>query len=157
MLAQRLAALAVEREAGGVHEHGGEIGEQIAAAVEQLLLDQVLDAARRQRPIRLLLQFLAEPGHGAVEVMQIEPLGAGDVVVLHPRRAVAIRSRDEQPVQRGDEDGALDRKLERAVLQQIGRARRRCRAAPRSGRTAAVRRSAWRRPTTRRRRPRRAR
>ena len=63
--------------------------------------------------------LLAEPGHGAVEVMQIEPLGAGDVVVLHPRRAVAIRSRDEQPMQRGDEHGALDRKLERALLQQI--------------------------------------
>ena len=120
MLAQRLAALAVEGETGGVHEHGGEVGEEIAAAVEQLLLDQVLDAARRERPFRLLLHLLAEPGHGAVEVMQIEPFGAGKVVILHPRRAVAIRSRDEQPMQGCDEHGALDRKLERAVLQQIG-------------------------------------
>ena len=95
MLAERLAALAVEGEAGGVHEYDGEVGEEIAAAVEQLLLDQVLDAARRQRPFRLLLDLLAEPGHGAVEVMQIEPFGAGDVVILHPRRTVAIRSRDE--------------------------------------------------------------
>src|SRR5208283_2610316 len=39
VLAQRLAALAVEGEAGGVHEHDGEVGEEIAAAVEQLLLD----------------------------------------------------------------------------------------------------------------------
>src|SRR5271169_5156456 len=70
-------------------------------------------------PIRLLLQFLAQPGHGAVEVMQIEPLGAGDIVVLHPRPTVAIRSRNEQPMQRGDEHGALDRKLERALVQQI--------------------------------------
>jgi hypothetical protein len=70
VLAQRLAAFAIEGEAGGVHEHGGEVGEEVAAAVEQLLLDQVLDAARRERPARLLLQFLAEPGHGVMEVMQ---------------------------------------------------------------------------------------
>ena len=132
VLAQRLAALAVEGEAGGVHEDGGEVGEQVAAAVEQPLLDQVLDAARRQRPIRLLLQFLAEPGHGAVEVMQIEPLGAGDVVILHPRRTVAIRSRNEQPMQGGDEDGALDRELERALLQQVDQHGVDPRAAPRS-------------------------
>ena len=49
MLAQRLAALAVERQAGGVDEYGGEVGEEIAATVEQLLLDQVLDTARRER------------------------------------------------------------------------------------------------------------
>ena len=48
VLAERLAALAVEGEAGGVHEDGGEVGEQVAAAVEQPLLDQVLEAARRQ-------------------------------------------------------------------------------------------------------------
>jgi hypothetical protein len=119
VLAQRLAALAVEGEAGGVHEHGGEVGEQIAAAVKQPFLDQVLDTARRERPVRLLLQFLAEPGHGPIEVMQIEPLGAGDVVILHPSRAVAVGSGDEQPMQRGDKHGALDRKLERAILQQI--------------------------------------
>jgi len=31
MLAQRLATSAVERKAGGIHEHGGEIGKEIAA------------------------------------------------------------------------------------------------------------------------------
>ena len=84
VLAERFAALAVEGEAGGVHEYGGEVDEEIAAAVEQLLFDQVLDAARRDRPARRLLQFLAEPGHGAIEVMQLEPLGAGNIVILHP-------------------------------------------------------------------------
>jgi len=119
MLAERLAAFAVERQAGCVHEYDGEVGEEVAAAVEQRLLDQVLDAARRERPGGPLLHLLAEPGHGAVEVMQVEPFGPGDVVVLHPRRTVAIRARDEQAVQRGHEHRALDRKLERAILQQI--------------------------------------
>ena len=61
VLAQRFAALAVERQAGGVDEYGGELGEQIAATVEQLLVDQVLDTAPRERPGGLLLDLLAEP------------------------------------------------------------------------------------------------
>jgi len=32
MLAQRLAAFAIERKTGRIHEHGGEIGEEIAHA-----------------------------------------------------------------------------------------------------------------------------
>ena len=51
--------------------------------------------------------------------MQVEPLGARDVVVLHPRRTVAVRTRDDEAAQRGDEHGALDRKPERAILEQI--------------------------------------
>src|SRR5260370_21180519 len=70
VLAERLAALAVERQARRVHEHGGNVREQIAAAFEQPLLDHVLDAARRQRPGRPLLPFLAEPSHRPLEVMQ---------------------------------------------------------------------------------------
>ena len=49
MLAERLAALAIEGQAGRIHEHGGKIGEQVAAAIEQLFLDRVLDATRRER------------------------------------------------------------------------------------------------------------
>jgi Transposase len=44
VLAQRFAALAVKGQAGGVHERGGEIAEQIATFIEQLFLDDVLDA-----------------------------------------------------------------------------------------------------------------
>ena len=43
--AQRLAALACERQRRGVHEHDGQLAEQVAAPLEQLLFDDVLDAA----------------------------------------------------------------------------------------------------------------
>ena len=46
MLSDRLAAQALEVQAGGVHEHQVEPAEQIAPMREQLLLDQVLRAAR---------------------------------------------------------------------------------------------------------------
>lgn len=51
--------------------------------------------------------------------MQIEPRRAGDVVVLHPRRAVAIGARDEEAMQRRNEHGALDGELEGAISEQI--------------------------------------
>jgi hypothetical protein len=73
VLAEGLAALAVEGEAMVSRNTAERSVKRSRSAVEQLLFDQVLDAARRDRPARL--QFLAEPGHGAVEVMRLEPLG----------------------------------------------------------------------------------
>src|SRR5450756_291841 len=119
MLPERLAALAVERQARRIHEDGREIGEQVTPAIEQLLLDDVLDAARRQSPLRLLFHLFTEPRYGPIEMMEVEIIDAGNVVVLHPGRAVTIRSGDEQSVQSADENSALDRELERAVLQQF--------------------------------------
>src|SRR5260370_1125004 len=73
VFAERLAALAVERQAPGVHEHGGKVGEQVAAAIQKLLLHPGLGASPRQRPGRLLLQLRPEPGHRPQEVMQPQP------------------------------------------------------------------------------------
>jgi hypothetical protein len=50
----------------------------------KLLFDRILDAARRKRVRALVLDLLAEPGHGAIEMMQAEPLRASNVVILHP-------------------------------------------------------------------------
>ena len=52
-------------------------------------------------------------------MVEVETIDAGNVVVLHPGRAVTIRSGNEKSVQSANEDSALDRELERAVLQQI--------------------------------------
>jgi hypothetical protein len=47
-------------------------------------------------------------------VVQGEAVGARDVVVLDPAFAGAVRARDHQPVQGGDEDGGLEGKAEAA-------------------------------------------
>src|SRR5215210_2845293 len=110
-----LAALALEGERSGVHEHDREIGEQVTLAGKQCLLDLILDGARREgRRVILALsgQLLPEPGHGAVEVMEGQASGARDGIVLHPRRAVAVRARDEEAVQGSDEHGPLEGELE---------------------------------------------
>ena len=121
-LAQALAPRPFEVEAGGIHEHHRQLAEQIAAALEQALLHQVLDAARRERrAIRLLRprQLLAEPAHGAVQMMQGERLGAVDPVVLTPGVGGPIGARDHDPVQHGQEAGALQRETEATLGRQV--------------------------------------
>jgi hypothetical protein len=116
---QAFAAGAIERQAGRVHEDQREVAKQITAALEQALLDQVLDAARRQRVGPDGGDLLAEPGHRPVEVMQLQLLDPGNPVVGHPFLAAAIRARHEQPVQDAGEHGALDSKLKTAIGEQL--------------------------------------
>ena len=121
-LAEALPAGAGERQRGRVEEHHREFAEQVAPAREQLLLDAVLDRARGERGGAALLlggEFLAEPSHGAVEVVEAQAVHTGDVVVGEPRLAGPVRARDHDPVQHGGEDGALDRELEAASGQEI--------------------------------------
>ncbi len=64
---KRLAARALEVEAGGVHEHEIERAEEIASPREQGLLHNVFEATRREGRSRVLLifrQFPAEPSRG---------------------------------------------------------------------------------------------
>jgi hypothetical protein len=83
-------------------------------------LDEILDTARCQRAAALLGlgQFLAEPGHGAVEMTQLKIGDAVDTVVVAPLLAGPVGTGDHQPVQHGEEDGALDRKGELTLGQQ---------------------------------------
>lgn len=50
-LAERQPALPFEIQGGRVHEHNGEIAQQIAPPLEQPLLDQILDATGNERAI----------------------------------------------------------------------------------------------------------
>ena len=51
-------------------------------------------------------------------MMQTESLRAADLIVGHPRHAVPVGARDEQPVRGRHKDGALDGKAELARRQQ---------------------------------------
>src|ERR1019366_4399806 len=121
LLSKRVAAAALEVQRRGVHEHHRELAEQVAPTRKQLLLDEVLDAARRQRAHRLLAlrQFLAQPGHGAIEMMEPEIIDAVDAVILAPVLAGTVRARYHKTMQYGQEHRALNRELEAAPGQQI--------------------------------------
>jgi len=121
-LAEALAARAFEVEAGGVHEDDRQLAEQVAAGLEQPLLHHILEAARGERgAVRLLgvRQLLAEPAHRAVEVVEGELVGALDPIVLAPGVGGTVRARDHQPVEHGQEAGALEREAEAALGGQI--------------------------------------
>ena len=107
---ESLAARALEIETGGVHEHKIERRQKIAPAGEQLLLQDVLQAARRKRGRGVLLIFgklLPEPRHGAVKMMQLEPLDAVDAIVLAPAVGGVVRAATKEAVQHGQERRAL--------------------------------------------------
>src|SRR5271166_4123078 len=118
---ERLAARAFEIKARGVHEHDVERGQKVAPTGEQILLQDVLHAARREWRRAILLvarEFLAEPRHGAIEVMQFELLDPFDAVILAPAVGGAIRAAAEQAVQHGQERRALQREVVLAPARQ---------------------------------------
>ena len=119
---ERLAARALEIEAGGVHEHDVERGQEVAPGGEQLLLQDVLHAARRKRRRGVLLvlrKLLAEPRHRAIKVMQFDPVDAVDAVILAPAVGGAVRAAADEAVQHGQERRALQREL---VVARAGQA-----------------------------------
>ena len=56
---QRLAACPIEAQRGRVHEQKAELAEQVAPALEQRLLDQILHTARRKSAVVGGLDLLA--------------------------------------------------------------------------------------------------
>jgi hypothetical protein len=122
VLAQRLPASSLEVQTGGVHEHQVEPRQQVASMGEQSLLHHVLHAARGERRAAILLllrQLLAQPGHRPIKMMQIEPLNAGDGVVLAPTIGSAVGAAHEQPVQHREKHRALQRKTVLAFARQL--------------------------------------
>ena len=117
--AQALAPAAVEVVRGGVEEHQIQAAEQVPATAEQLLLQAVLDAARGVRALLLLGggQWLAQPGHGAVQMLQLQVLPAAGHLVAGPAQGAAIRARGAEPMQDGEEHGALEIEAEAAPAQ----------------------------------------
>jgi hypothetical protein len=84
---QRLPARPLKIQAGGVHEHQIKAREQIAPTRKQLFFGEILGTARRQRRathLVLIGQFLAQPRHRPVEVMQLQTFNAGDSVIIPP-------------------------------------------------------------------------
>src|SRR6202521_6015220 len=115
-----LAAPSLEGQAGGVHEDDAEFGEQVAPTGKQPLFHEVLAAARRQLAgSGLIGERLAEPSHGAVEMMQLKGLSALDPVVGSPLFRSAVRARHKQPVEHRQEYRALGSKLDLPACGQL--------------------------------------
>ena len=67
-----------------------------------------------------LVERLAEPAHRAVQMLQIEPLGAVDGLVTAPLQRAVARARDHHSVQHGHEHRAFDIEVMTSGAQQPG-------------------------------------
>jgi hypothetical protein len=122
-LADGLASFALEVDRRGVEKHDIQIGEQVTAPREQLLLNEVLVGAGSERRGPVLLVFrknLSQPGHGPVEVVQVQTTDAFDGVVVLPLLGGTVAAGRQEAMQHGEEDGPLDRKLEAPAFEQGG-------------------------------------
>ncbi len=120
-LADGLASFALEVDRGGIEEHHVQIGEQVAPPREQRLLDEVLvrTGSERRGPILLIFRKdLSHPGHGPVEVVQVQIADTLDGVVVLPLLGGTVAAGGEEAMQHGKEDGPLDGKLEAPVCEQ---------------------------------------
>src|SRR5512143_2190688 len=121
-LADVLAALALEVNRCGVEEDQLQVGEEVPAPGEHLLLDPVLDAAGGERSLVLLLvlgQFLTEPGHDPVEVVELQGFTPVDLVVRLPRVGGPVAPGGEEAMEHRQEDRPLDVALEAASVQEL--------------------------------------
>ena len=86
----------------------------------EVFFELVLDVARWTCgsgvavPGSVVRQRLAQPGHGAVEMVQVEGGAAVDGLVGKPAGGLAVGAGGEQAMQDGEEHGAFDVELEAA-------------------------------------------
>src|SRR5215207_312890 len=121
-LADVLTTFALEVDRRGVEEDQLQIAEEVPAVVEDPLLDPVLEAAGCERRLARLLvvgQLLTEPGHGPVEVMELQGVTPLDLVVLLPLVGGPVAARGEEAMQDGQEDRPLDIEFEAASVQEL--------------------------------------
>src|SRR5206468_5652655 len=86
-LADLLAALARDVDRGCFEDDQLQAAEEVPPVAEHARLDPVLAAPGCERRLVLLLAFwqlLAEPGHGPVEVMELEVVATLDLVAVPP-------------------------------------------------------------------------
>ena len=98
-LTDGLTSLALEVDRCGVEEYDVQIGEQFPTSREQFLFDEVLVGAGSERrgPVLLVLvEGLAQLGHGPVEVVQVQLAGTFDGVIAFPLIGGAVAAGDEE-------------------------------------------------------------
>src|SRR6516162_1707438 len=119
VLAEAVAAGALEIKRGGVEKDQAQLAEQVVAQREQPLLDEVLGGAWSETTSALVGQFVAEPAHRAVELMQFELADPVDDQPVPPLLGGAVGARVEQPMQHGQKHRAFEIELEPAFAGQF--------------------------------------
>jgi hypothetical protein len=118
VLAKALTAFTLEVQRGGIEKDKAELAEQVVAQGEQLLLDEILGGARTNAAPALVGQFVSEPTHRPVELVQPETGDAVDDRTVPPLLGGAVRAGIEQAMQDGQKHRAFEIELELAFAGQ---------------------------------------
>ena len=117
MLPQTLATMPLKIDRGGIEEHEIHLAEEIPALIEESLFDPVFHASGATQCGRLRFDGFAQERHGAIQVMEIEFVGAGDTVLFTPTFGGAVATRCKESMEHSQIDGALDGKVEPTPLE----------------------------------------
>ena len=110
-LADFLAALALKVDRCGVKKDELQVSEKVASTLEYSLLNPVLDAPRRERRFVLLViarKFLAEPGHGSVEVMKLQGVTSVELIIRLPFVGGSVAAGIREPMKNGEKNSSFD-------------------------------------------------
>ncbi len=121
--ADGLASLTLEVDRCGVEKHDVQIGEKVTTPSKQFFLDQVLVGAGREWRGSVLLilgKNLSQPGHGPIEVVQLQIGDPFDLVVVLPLLGGTITAGRKKTMQHGEEDGSFNGELKAPVCEQGG-------------------------------------
>ncbi len=121
--AQRLPALSLEIDRGGVEEDQIDLREQVAPPLKERLLDPVLHAPRAAQCRTLLGQRFVQKRHGPIQMVQLQPVGASNAIRLAPALRRPITAGGKQPVQHRQVDCPLHIEPVASLPQQPGQHR----------------------------------
>jgi len=103
------ASLAFKVQRGGVHEYHAQVTEQSASKAEQFFLNVIFYPTRRMRPmIHGAEAYCAKPGHGTIEMVQIDVFDSGNVILPHPSFTKPVGAWAEKTLQYGGENHPLN-------------------------------------------------
>jgi hypothetical protein len=119
VLPKALTAFALEVERGRVEKNQAQLTEQVIAQCEQPLLYQVLGCAWANAAAALVSQFIAQPAHRAVQLVQLEIGDPIDHQTMPPFLGGAIGAGVEQPMQDRQKYRALEIELETALAGKL--------------------------------------
>src|SRR5262249_40333827 len=109
-----LTAVTLEVQRGGIEKDKAQLAEQVVAQGEQLLLDDILGGAWTNAAPALVGQFVSEPTHRPIELVQPEIGEPVDDQTVPPLLRRAVRAGIEQAMPDSQKHRAFEIELELA-------------------------------------------
>jgi hypothetical protein len=117
LLPQGISASALKIDRGVIKEEQVYTREKVAADIEEVFFNNILHApGTKGRSVFLILGFLAQKGHGPIQMMKRKIFNTVNAIITTPFIAIPIRTGNKQAMKNRQEDGPLYIKLELSIF-----------------------------------------